>query len=125
MTQHTPEPWFTDGRWIQALDQDFADTLAEILHDDVSPRRAQADAVHIVACVNACAGINPQAVPLILDALQAAVTEAEAEHARSVRAADVHNNTDGVGQKFDYMSPAALPSWVPLARTAIAKAQEG
>lgn len=53
MTQHTKEPWNADGIFVDAEDV------------EVAKFRLEDDASHAVACVNACAGINPEAVPEI------------------------------------------------------------
>ena len=62
---HTPEPWtcrkntHDNGEWvIQKKPLPVADVECE------------ADARRIVACVNACAGINPEAVPDLIKACQ-------------------------------------------------------
>ena len=68
-TEHTPEPWYSklsagdhQGLVISETDgQSIAVTY-----------QGEADAARIVSCVNACAGLNPEAVPLLLDALKAA-----------------------------------------------------
>lgn len=67
--KHTPEPWVLYGRFI------YEDTLlmgratvAETFGDGIS---APANAARIVACVNGCKGINPEAVQDLLAALKA------------------------------------------------------
>lgn len=60
MNKHTPEPWeeFTPaGATFQIIDADGI-ILADVYDRD--------DAKRIVACVNACRGINPEAVPLLM-----------------------------------------------------------
>jgi hypothetical protein len=63
MTAHTPEPW--------KLSQDGTITNAEgyVTLLSQSPQ-ARTNAARIVACVNACAGINPEAVPDLRTALR-------------------------------------------------------
>lgn len=53
-------------------------------------------------------------------ALAAAVAADEARMKRSRAAADVHNNSDGVGQAFDYMTPEAPAPWYAQAKRALA-----
>jgi hypothetical protein len=76
---HTPEPWLpkapskvsglaSAGLW-RIVNQD-GETIAKISQSATEEQDA-ADAARIVACVNACAGINPEAVPDMLDALRA------------------------------------------------------
>ena len=66
-SKHTPEPWPTDMRGIVfangALACGYVARNSEPYHNS---NRA-------VACVNACAGINPEAVPDLLEALKSAV----------------------------------------------------
>jgi hypothetical protein len=65
MEKHTPEPWTArknthdNGEWVvQAKPEAVADVETE------------ADARRIAACVNACAGINPEAVPDLVRSLK-------------------------------------------------------
>lgn len=62
MSTHTPEPWK-----IAAGDRRLV-----CLPDIVKPINAGsiANAERIVACVNACKDINPEAVPDLMDALR-------------------------------------------------------
>lgn len=68
MSKHTPEPWeafLTTGRiWPKGL----GPYICSVRYN---PRTkiAEANTAHIVACVNGCAGINPAAVPDLLEAL--------------------------------------------------------
>ena len=75
----TPAPW--------ELDSDPAVLVAEAADNPLGfvamvlpapslgwnlSAEAKANAEHIVACVNACAGINPVSIPRLVDALQMA-----------------------------------------------------
>jgi hypothetical protein len=114
MTQHTPTPWE-----IEAISGDLV--LAAVGDECViaylppNPNRA-ANAAFIVRACNA----HEQ----LVEALQAAVQQAEAEHAASMRACDRHNNSDGVGQRFDYATPKILPAWYASAHAAIYAAEQ-
>lgn len=55
-------------------------------------------------------------------ALQKAVEYEEGIFKSNQRAADIHNNTDGVGQSFDYMSYPTMPKWVAEAKEALKEA---
>lgn len=59
-------------------------------------------------------------IEALIDILRQAVDQAEKEHAASVRACDIHNNTEGVGQRFDYATPKSLPAWYSQANAALA-----
>jgi hypothetical protein len=61
-TKHTPEPWPTPVRFdiIGPADDDCSNYW-EI--GDFGMLEREEDADRIVACVNGCAGINPEAVP--------------------------------------------------------------
>ena len=78
--RHTPEPWrvYLRGRDGHEIHTD--DTVVCCLHDDsrdtLSPDpRGGPDARRIVACVNACEGINPDAVPDLLAAARELVKD--------------------------------------------------
>lgn len=107
-TQHTPGPWKTrrfddeaEGRHnftVQAA-------LCEVARmSQVDEHIAEANARRIVACVNACEGINPEAVPELLEALGLLLDGAE----QAVKAGLIQPQVNG---------------GIVLARAAIAKAQ--
>ena len=64
--KHTPEPWEnkTPGKYKAG------NIYAEGEYICTTSGNAQANAERIVACVNACEGINPEAVPDLLEALK-------------------------------------------------------
>ena len=70
MTSHTPTPWVVRGsRIYDANDEETA------VATRASPRNrahTKETANRIVACVNACAGINPEAVKDLVKTLEAA-----------------------------------------------------
>ena len=77
MNRHTPEPW---GVWLnpdgcnRGMITD--DALARhIVYVVGNTHEAKANGRRIVACVNACAGINPEAVPKLLEALKWAMKQ--------------------------------------------------
>jgi hypothetical protein len=54
MSEHTKEPWFTDGIDIMARTGEMSHAhVAQVNHNDEDARR-------IVACVNACEGIGTE-----------------------------------------------------------------
>lgn len=76
MTAHTPEPWESSGDII--VNRQI--TICKMAWDFGGDRHAngtlpwktaEANMERIVACVNACAGINPEAVPMLLAACKA------------------------------------------------------
>lgn len=75
MSKHTPEPWewppaHADGAHIDGPDGVY------VLHAEWFERNmeeAEANAARATACVNACAGINPDAVPGLLAACKALI----------------------------------------------------
>jgi hypothetical protein len=82
-TQHTPEPW----ELTRHATPDYAPQCGIYSEDhpaDFAIVKGEANARRIVACVNACKGINPEAVPDLLEALQDVLHEAE-EKDRSER----------------------------------------
>ena len=78
-TQHTPEPWRSAHAFLASKDCVLAGgpTYVEGLVN-VATGLTPEDANRIVACVNACAGINPEAVPELVRAAQAVQRWAEA-----------------------------------------------
>jgi len=69
---HTPTPWkFTEADdTVAHIGNDSGQLLAACYSQRDGDHRA--NALHIAACVNSCDGINPAAVPLLLDALKTA-----------------------------------------------------
>ena len=63
--KHTPEPWKAVGQDIRDGNED---NIVTVPYGD-DPEQAEANARRIVSCVNACEGINPDAVPELLEAL--------------------------------------------------------
>ena len=59
-------------------------------------------------------------VQVLFDALDQAVTRESRAFEADCRYASDINNSDGVGIRFDYYSPAPLPTWVTAARQAMA-----
>ena len=74
MSEHTKEPWVTgkwgDGSSGYGLTNVIAPDSEVIIATDV----IEGEATRIIACVNACAGINPEAVPDMVEALKTART---------------------------------------------------
>lgn len=81
--EHTPEPWVAEDktRWqeatvghcirMQGKNGQPGPVVAVILSGKhFGKTRAQADTARIVACFNACKGINPDAIPVMLEALE-------------------------------------------------------
>ena len=86
-------------------DEEDSQTIA-YMDDHRNKRRCsleerEANAQHLAACWNACEGINPEAVPDILAALDAALDEVDQTHA------------EGYPE----------PEWADAARAAMAKAR--
>ena len=86
-------------------DEEDSQTIAYMDNHRNKRRRAWeediANAKHLAACWNACEGINPEAVPDILAALDAALDEVDQTHA------------EGYPE----------PEWADAARAAMAKAR--
>ena len=83
MTQkHTPGPWGIDRDLDSHCDYVLPSpaawainphAIATVAMQRIDNEWVSANAPHIVACVNACAGINPEAVPEMLAALEAVI----------------------------------------------------
>lgn len=73
--KHTPEPWkwvgdiLTNGDidilWAGDDGRSYGMHSAELIMDN-----EEADKARIVSCVNACAGINPEALPAFISAVE-------------------------------------------------------
>jgi hypothetical protein len=78
-TKHTPEPWEIADTSIIA-----GDICIAVIEDDggyeAPYEERQANAARIVACVNALAGLNPEAIKDVVEALQCFTTGAEKLH---------------------------------------------
>jgi hypothetical protein len=74
--KHTPEPWsYDESQEDYVLYSDSAWIGKTSLGYGVTPEgETEANAARIVACVNACEGINPEAIPLMLEALKSVVS---------------------------------------------------
>jgi hypothetical protein len=71
-TKHTPEPWSLESYGATLITKNGYD-IALTNSGKFKTGNAQQDAARIVTCVNACAGLNPAAVPRLVEALQAGV----------------------------------------------------
>lgn len=81
MSEHTPEPW-ESVKALSGSENDrgfniyggaqFIGRVSPMIKDKRGNASEEgiANADRIVACVNACAGINPEAVPDVLEALK-------------------------------------------------------
>lgn len=72
--KHTPEPWNVTGRAVRAHTPLGRGALLLLAQDHFSnlqtpEEEKAANAARAAACVNGCEGINPEAVPFLLDAL--------------------------------------------------------
>lgn len=87
-TKHTPEPWristanpyaVNAGRADQSLGICITHGVDDPNYSDFFPstEQAKANAQRIVACVNACKGINPEVVPELSEVLCIALTDLE------------------------------------------------
>jgi len=71
--KHTSGEWYTKSfKWIYADGNMIAKVFSYDPEDDDKSLPYKANAQRIVACVNACKGIDPEAVPDLLDALEMA-----------------------------------------------------
>lgn len=68
--QHTPEPWVLDGTNRPEIWTADGLHVTDISGAGFSEVNDRIHAARIVACWNACAGINPEAVPLMREALE-------------------------------------------------------
>ena len=78
--KHAPEPWvISEDSENDILSESYGKgngwyEVAAPVSGSGNDDDAQANAERIVACVNACEGIDPEAVPAMLEALKAAKT---------------------------------------------------
>lgn len=68
MTKHTPGKLIASGnRVYMGAAVERREVAVATKADPVIRYAAEANAAHIAACWNACEGINPEAVPMLLD----------------------------------------------------------
>ncbi len=72
-SRHTPEPWEISDNGTSVFNREHDDTVCHC-ESGISANLDFDNAGRIVACVNALAGMNPEAVPLMIEALKAART---------------------------------------------------
>lgn len=77
MNKHTKEPWTVNGYAIEQDTNKKAWVIGWVEHQENADAEANAD--HIVSCVNACAGINPEAFPKLLTVLKKIVADGQFE----------------------------------------------
>ena len=84
-SRHTPGPWTYHhepslNRYAVRAEPFGTETILSISYWSRTPiwdrERAEADASRIVSCVNACDGINPEAVPELVKACEAFLASA-------------------------------------------------
>lgn len=117
MTKHTAEPWVAiehgdigsgwwsvlKGAWdVSGNQASNPGVVADSKYSAMLPDENAANAKRIVACINACEGINPKAVPGLLKA------------ARGARAALTQNKTH----------PADIAAALAFLNTAITKTEK-
>lgn len=69
-TKHTPEPWWDESGVAHAKGPSWTEENHSCVHPIANQNGTLNDCERAVACVNACAGINPEAVPDMLAALE-------------------------------------------------------
>ena len=115
MEQQTPEPWDIQNRGN--LHGDSGRVVVVDRHQMAIARMVDlsevsyADARRIIACVNGCAGINPEAVPELLEALRK-LWEFKVQYHRDETAEEL---LDALTTQFEGLQETA--------RAAIAKAE--
>lgn len=97
---HTPTPWGIedtgDNLWIGPLRKDGSGKIAVIVFHicmegipDEHKACDRANAAYIVSCVNACAGINPEAVPMMREALEWIASQTDLFFAECTQAEEI------------------------------------
>jgi len=96
IAQHTPEPWeakvidgFTEQKpYILGPHREEIAVMLDWATRPIFPLEQQANADRIVACVNGCEGINPEAVPELVAACMSFVRGLDAAVERRDPAAE-------------------------------------
>jgi len=70
-TKHTPTPWHNQSDWKSIYSEDGC-FIATVVKMPTYKNKIEhsADSDRIVSCVNACAGLNPEAIPGAVKALE-------------------------------------------------------
>jgi hypothetical protein len=89
--KHTSEPWrwSEDSNWVELKGKDGPVCCFDVDKRGRSDAPLPADRTRIIACINACAGINPEALPDFLRAFIALLDCAERLEVRVPDMADM------------------------------------
>lgn len=125
--KHTSEPWYYDGSWVSTVEGSFegdprgpdrpcnlygGHRIATIDGPQEQPE-ADANGQRIVSCVNALAGLNPEALP----ALIAAAEEAE----KALLCIDYQDiDEDGLATAVAWPAPAWTKDTIAALRSTLA-----
>lgn len=110
--RHTKEPWvYKSGAIVTENGAPIAQMDLET--DEIEPAEQYTNANRIVACVNACAGINPEAIPDLLLALELAIKDVFEAYATAV-AENKNNLARELGSSGDaYRKALDAAKWKP------------
>jgi hypothetical protein len=108
---HTKEPWHTGGNGTIIYDKDgWGIASATVFHGRNEPETSEENAKRIVACVNACAGIdteiierNQNKVSVMLDQRDALMLTAEYLIDRVICSTGSETSVDLVNRAIDQM----------------------
>jgi hypothetical protein len=109
--KHTPGPWKAD-RHFESVVSDNGTFICFTVKPGMYPEP------HVEANARLIA-----AAPELLKNLESIVIVEDHKYNQRIQAANIHNNTDGVGIDFDYISADPLPEWVIQAKLIIQKAK--
>lgn len=122
-SKHTPEPWSyyqcaSGVCGIQAEKHRLPGDIARVGcpgNDPDTRRVAEADAARIVACVNACAGLNPEGVAGLRAVLDRSVKAGEPLHRQL---SDARNVVEQDGKRGWIVTPEVYKDFIDAIRDA-------
>ena len=100
MSKHTPEPWAVETELNHHIVSSDGKYIVFFGWEQF-PENYEANRARIIACVNALAGLNPEAVPNVVEALREAINWAEG-----------------------YAQGGVIPEYLKAARAALAKLED-
>jgi len=116
--EHTPGPWVANGTEVHMLPEDGSLGGGFDIRHCPKPHH---NARRIVDCINACEGINPDAVPSLLEAAMAAVQYDKAIRLSANNPEKMSSFCTAEGDDLDSL----YDNWMKKSRAAIAKSKTG
>jgi len=70
MSKHTKEPWKVEQSGKDMITDEYGTIITTGFESPFNDEICEANALRIVSCVNACSGLNPAAIPALVEAAE-------------------------------------------------------